>query len=206
VSHDREFLNQITNKIVEVEKGYTYSYPHANYNSYLIKRNDRLTIWRDRYNKQQKRISEELHWLKKAKNNPSITANTIKSRENALRRYQSIQHNPMYIPYAPPRDKRFQFRFPIPPRYHGEILFEGKQIRHGYGDGKYATLFEQVNFEIRKGNRIGFVGPNGSGNARPSYVLLLTVATALTVLSVVHRKVHNAASDLGSRETSGRGC
>lgn len=82
VSHDREFLDRVCNKIVEVEEGVTHTY-QGNYSKYLELRRQRLEIWREQYEKQSRYIREEEQWIKKAKNEPSMSS-AVKSRENAL--------------------------------------------------------------------------------------------------------------------------
>ena len=54
----------------------------------------------------------------------------------------------------PPKDKRFRFRFPPAPRC-GDSILEAENLTHGYGEGKYKTLFKDVEFRVEKGNRIG---------------------------------------------------
>ena len=156
VSHDREFLDQISTKIVDIEEGRTVTYL-GNYSHYLTQRRDRLAQWRERYEKQQRHIKEEEQYIKKAHGDPTLM-HVAKSKEAALRK---LRASPDYV-HCPPRDRKFRFRFPTPPRC-GENVLEASGLSHGYGEGRYEVLFEGVDVQVNRGDRIGFIGPNGSG-------------------------------------------
>lgn len=156
VSHDREFLDRVCNKIVDVEDGVTISYS-GNYSKFLEQKKNRLTQWRDRYEKQQRVIKEEEKFIKKARGDPSLHQ-VGKSREAALEKLKKSED----LIQPPPRDRKFRFRFPPPPRC-AETVLVAENLKHGYGSGKFGTLFEGVNVNVRRGDRIGFIGPNGAG-------------------------------------------
>lgn len=178
VSHDREFLDQVCNRIVEIEDGVTISYGsssvassasvspntgtnnHCNYSRYLTLKANRIQEWKDQYDKQQKYIQDEERWIKKAKNDV-ITSHLVKSREAMLLKYKN---SPSFLSSPPPKDRRFRFRFPTPPR-SSELVLEAFGLGHGYGTSRYETLFENIDFSIHRGARVGFVGPNGSGKS-----------------------------------------
>eukprot|EP00981_Chlorochromonas_danica_P009063 scaffold2470_cov158-Ochromonas_danica.AAC.3 len=159
VSHDREFLDQVCNKIVDFENGATVSYENCNYSQFIEQRKTRLELWKEKYERQQRHIKEEEKAIKKAKNDPA-QAQSIKAREQALERYRTSED----IVEAPPKEKRFRFRFPSPPRC-GESILEVRNLMHGFGEGKYKCLFDNVDFVIQRGDRVGFIGPNGSGKS-----------------------------------------
>lgn len=158
VSHDREFLDQVCNKIVEVEDGKTVSY-EGNYSRFLELRRLHLDQWRQKFDKQMKLVHEEELWIKSAKNNPSLST-ILKSKIVAL---ENLKKSSEWIS-APPKDKKFRFRFPVGKR-SAAIVVVGKNLSHGYGSGKYCTLFQNVNLNVERGRRVGFVGPNGSGKS-----------------------------------------
>lgn len=159
VSHDREFLDQVCNKIVDFENGATVSYENCNYSQFIEQRRTRLELWKEKYERQQRYIKEEEKAIKKAKNDPA-QAQSIKAREQALERYRTSED----IVEAPPKEKRFRFRFPSPPRC-GESIVEVRNLMHGFGEGKYKCLFDNVDFVVQRGDRVGFIGPNGSGKS-----------------------------------------
>ena len=156
VSHDREFLDRVCNKIVDVEDGKTVSY-QGNYSKFLELKKNRMEVWRDKYDKQVRHVKEEEKWIKKAKNDPNMSQQ-VKAKESALEKYKTSDE---WVE-QPPKDKRFRFRFPPAPRC-GQSIVEASKLTHGYGTGKYQTLFENVDVAVERGERIGFVGPNGSG-------------------------------------------
>jgi ATP-binding cassette subfamily F protein 3 len=175
VSHDREFLDRVCNKITEVEDGRTVSYT-GNYSTYLEQRKARLAQWRERYEKQQRYFREEEAYIRKAHGDPSL-AQTARSRESAL---QKLRNGEDCIS-PPPRDRKFRFRFPPAPRC-GEGLVECAGVGHGYGEGKYKVLFDGVDLLVERGDRIGFIGPNGSGNGRWRWSGLFATSLPSTVL------------------------
>ena len=158
VSHDREFLDQVCNKIVDVEDGVTVVY-NGNYSKYIVSRRERLSLWREKYDRQLRFVKEEEKYIKKAKNDPSL-AQTARSKEQALEKLRSSDD---WI-QEPPRERRFRFRFPPAPRC-GNSIIEVEGLTHGYGDGRYKVLFDNVDIQVDKGERCGFIGPNGSGKS-----------------------------------------
>eukprot|EP00601_Ochromonadales_sp_CCMP2298_P001112 CAMPEP_0173191444 /NCGR_PEP_ID=MMETSP1141-20130122/12884_1 /TAXON_ID=483371 /ORGANISM="non described non described, Strain CCMP2298" /LENGTH=805 /DNA_ID=CAMNT_0014115625 /DNA_START=80 /DNA_END=2497 /DNA_ORIENTATION=- len=165
VSHDREFLDKVCNKIVDVEEGATHTYL-GNYSKFLVQKKARLTAWRDKFEKQNRYVKEEEKWIKKARGDPTLTPQ-VKSREASLEKFKTAED---WVD-PPPRERKFRFRFPEPPRC-GELVLEAENLVHGYGEGRYKTLFRDVNIQVEKGNRIGFIGPNGSGKSTMMRILM----------------------------------
>ena len=158
VSHDREFLDRVCNKIVDVEEGTTVSY-QGNYSKHLEQKRNRLEVWRDKYDKQVRFVKEEEKWIKKAKNDPNM-AQQVKAKESSL---DKVKNSPDWVE-QPPKDKKFRFRFPPAPRC-GASVVESSKLTHGYGNGQHKILFEDVDINVERGDRVGFVGPNGSGKS-----------------------------------------
>jgi ATP-binding cassette, subfamily F, member 3 len=131
---------------------------NGNYSTFIEQRRQRLETWREKYEKQSKYVKEEENWIKKAKSDPTL-AQQLRAKEMALEKFKSGEE---FIP-PPPKDKRFRFRFPPPPRC-GERVLEMFKLTHGFGTGKYETLFRDVDQVVERGDRIGFIGPNGSGS------------------------------------------
>jgi len=159
VSHDREFLDRVTNKIVDVEEGKTVSYNGCNYSRFLQQRTTRLDLWRDKYEKQTRYIKEEEAWIKKAKNDPNMAQQT-KAKESALEKFKEDED----FVKPPPKDKKFRFRFPASPRC-GDSVLEIVKLSHGYGNREENMLFNNVELQVQRGDRVGFVGPNGAGKS-----------------------------------------
>lgn len=157
VSHDREFLDRVCNKIVDTEDGHSVSYD-GNYSRFLELRRQRLDIWRDKYEKQLKYVKEEEKNIKKAKGDPS-QSHVVTAKEAAL---EKLRNSDEWV-RQPPKDKKFRFRFPPAPRC-GQSMIEVSKLCHGYSvNNSKVSLFRDVNIQIDRGDRIGFVGPNGVG-------------------------------------------
>jgi ATPase subunit of ABC transporter with duplicated ATPase domains len=168
VSHDREFLDRVCNKIVDTEDGHSVSYD-GNYSRFLELRRQRLEIWKDQYEKQLKYIKEEEKVIKKAKGDPS-QSHVVTSKEAAL---EKLRNSDEWI-RQPPKDKKFRFRFPPAPRC-GQSMVEVNKLCHGYSaNSTKVTLFKDVNIQVDRGDRIGFVGPNGVGvYVNNSFIIIL---------------------------------
>jgi ATPase subunit of ABC transporter with duplicated ATPase domains len=104
-------------------------------------------------------IKEEEKWIKKAKNDPHMSQQ-VKDKEMQLEAYKSSEERVA----MPPKDKKFRFRFPPCPRC-GESVVEGKGLGHGYGEGVHKVLFSDVDIQVNRMERVGFVGPNGAGKS-----------------------------------------
>jgi len=158
VSHDREFLDKVCNKIVDVEDGVTVTY-QGNYSKFIEQKRARIETWREKYEKQMRFVKEEEKWIKKAKNDPSMSQQ-VKAKEQSMERMKASED---WVE-PPPRDKKFRFRFPPAPRC-GMSVIEMVGMSHGYGPAPEDLLFENVNIQVDKGDRVGLVGPNGAGKS-----------------------------------------
>lgn len=205
VSHDREFLDRICTKIVDMVYGVSKTY-YGNFSKYLNEKKALLKAWVERYEKQQKFIASEEKWIKNAKNElkneqntarmqyklqkennkhgnqvntgggSSALAQQIRNKEKALEKLRATE-----LVEPPPKEKRFRFRFPDPPRVTNPLLMEINGVAHGYSsrsssissgndaggagsEGEKRLLFKHVSFRINKGDRIGLLGPNGCGS------------------------------------------
>ena len=158
VSHDREFLDQVCNKIVDAEMGACTEY-NGNYSRFLQLKKTRMESWQAAYNAQEKKIQEERRWIQKFK----ITqAQTAKQREAKL---EKLIKSDEYVKRPPFVGKPFKFRFPDAPRLSPEVA-EIKGLYHSYSNEQTRNrLFEDAELFIAKGDRIAIVGPNGSGKS-----------------------------------------
>ena len=76
VSHDREFLDRVCNKIVDVEEKTTVTYT-GNYSKFIEQKRLRLEVWKEKYERQTRIVKEEEKWIKKAKNDPNLAQQVI---------------------------------------------------------------------------------------------------------------------------------
>ncbi|ROR23870.1 ATPase subunit of ABC transporter with duplicated ATPase domains [Mobilisporobacter senegalensis] len=157
VSHDRYFLDEITTKIVEVEKEELTTY-HTNYSGYLIERDERILREFQQYQDQQKKIKKMKEAIKRLKdwanrsNPPSESLHRrAKNMEKALNRIEVIQ--------KPSVQKNMKLDLAVENR-GGDDVFYLENISKSY---EGFELFTDVNLSVKYGERIAIVGDNGCG-------------------------------------------
>jgi len=156
VSHDREFLDRLCTKIVELEAGEAFEYP-GNYSTFLKLKAERRKAWQAAYERQQKYLSEQRSFIRRYRSSPA-RAKQVKSRQKLLERMERDGE----LVRAPPRFvKPLVFRFPPAPRSSRDVLLL-EDVTHGYED---KTLFKDVNLAIERGDRMAVLGKNGSGKS-----------------------------------------
>lgn len=152
VSHDRYFLDKLTNRIWDFQKGAVTPYK-GNYTKYKQLKEEKLTLWAKEYERQQKEIAKLQDYVDRNKARAS-TADMAKSREKMLDRMQIIQ--------APPTDERpprFNFAFSSDP---SEVPLKIEGLTLGF-DGK--NLLNNANLEVRRGHKVALLGLNGTGKS-----------------------------------------
>jgi ATP-binding cassette subfamily F protein 3 len=159
ISHDRTFLDNITQRTIEVELGKIYDYP-CNYSRYLILREERLVLARSSFNNQQKVIAEKEKTIKRFMAKATKTK-MAQSMQKQLDKMEKIELDE-------PSLKSMKLRFPEPPR-SGLVLAELVNIGKNYGEKK---VLDRVNFKIERGDRIAFVGQNGQGKTTLAKIIL----------------------------------
>jgi ATP-binding cassette subfamily F protein 3 len=175
VSHDRQFLDKICTKIVEMEKGISTCY-NGNYTAYLTQKEEAIQAQQSAYERQQAEIEKQEVFIERfrASANRSTQA---KSREKQLEKWELVD--------APEQGPRvLEFRFPPSPRSGKEVV-EIRNLCHAYGDN---ILFLDANLEVERGDRIALLGPNGCGK---STLLRLIAGLETPVEGVVRMGEHN---------------
>lgn len=158
VSHDREFLDQVSTKIVDAEGGICTEYD-GNYSRFLLLKKARMDSWQAAYNAQEKKIKEERAWINKFK---VKQPQAVKQRQAKLEKFMKSAD---FVKKPPFTGKPFRFRFPDAPRLSPEVA-EIKHLSHSYSNEiSRNRLFDDVDLFIEKGDRIAIVGPNGSGKS-----------------------------------------
>jgi ATPase subunit of ABC transporter with duplicated ATPase domains len=190
VSHDREFLNQVCTKIVEIEDGVDVVY-HGNYSKYISEKQERLRVWRDKYESQLKYVAQEEKFIKAGKSSPN--PDIVQQAKNKERKLEKLKESEEWVK-PPPKAVSFRFLFPPPPRCTAAHLIEVEDLVHGYSNGvipdhghgldgdQIHMLFDNVSFAINRGDRIGLVGPNGVGKTT-----LMRIMTGLELPSISGR-------------------
>lgn len=151
VSHDRWLLNRVVGRIVEVEAGVIREYP-GNYDGYMSLRLERQLTQSRVYEKQQDRIRQEEAFIRKYK--AGQRARQAKGRESRLDRYKrdELVDRPIELDVM-------RLNLPTAPR-SGDQVAVAEGISKAYGD---LTLFADLDLSISRGERIGIIGPNGTG-------------------------------------------
>ena len=162
ISHDRAFLNALTDSIIDIRSGTLHRY-RGNYDSYCEQRQARDEQQLAAYKNQQKEIASLQEFADRFRAKAS-KASQAQSKLKQIDRMEKIE--------APVSDdKTIKFRFPQPPR-SGQRVITLKDVRMGYGD---SIVYEKLNFEAEKGQRMVLVGPNGSGKSTLLKILAETV-------------------------------
>ncbi|SRX74543.1 ABC-F family ATP-binding cassette domain-containing protein [Aequorivita antarctica] len=152
ISHDRKFIDNITNRTIEVTMGRIYDYK-ANYSHYLQLRADRRSHQIKAYEEQQKFIAETQQFIDRFKGTYSKT-NQVNSREKMLEKLQVIEIDEIDT-------SALALRFP-PAQRSGDYPVVVEGLTKKYGD---LVVFKDANMSISRGQKVSFVGRNGEGKS-----------------------------------------
>ncbi len=148
VTHDRYFLDNVAQWILELDRGRAYPY-EGNYSTYLEKKAERLSVQGRKDVKMQKRLAEELAWVRSG-----AKARQAKSRAR-LQRYEE-----MAAEAEKTRKLDFEeIQIPVGPRL-GNLVVEVEHLDKGYGG---RTLIKDLSFTLPRNGIVGVIGPNGVG-------------------------------------------
>ncbi len=151
ISHDREFMNHLVSRVVEVDQGQLIAYP-GNYDEYLEAREAAKEILMASHANQQKRIQEIQSFVERFRYK-ATKARQVQSRVKMLDKMERIK--------IPPERKKVRFGFPQPPRSGREVaVLEG--VRKAY-PGR--VIYDGLDLTIVRGRKVAFVGPNGAGKS-----------------------------------------
>lgn len=152
ISHDRAFIDNITNRTIEVTMGRIYDYK-ANYSHYLQLREDRRAHQIKAYQEQQKFIAETQAFIERFKGTYSKT-NQVNSRERMLEKLEIIEVDEIDT-------SALKLRFP-PAQRSGDYPVIVKDLSKSYGE---KVVFKNANMSISRGEKVAFVGRNGEGKS-----------------------------------------
>lgn len=148
VTHDRYFLDNVAEWILELDRGRAYPY-EGNYSTYLEKKAERLAVQGRKDAKLQKRLTEELAWVRSG-----AKARQAKSKAR-LQRYEE-----MAAEAEKTRKLDFEeIQIPVGPRL-GNVVVEVDRLDKGY-DGR--ALIKDLSFSLPRNGIVGVIGPNGVG-------------------------------------------
>jgi ATP-binding cassette ChvD family protein len=148
ITHDRYFLDHVAEWIAEVDRGRLYPY-EGNYSTYLEKKAERLDVQGKKDAKLQKRLKEELEWVRS-----NAKGRQAKSKAR-LARYEEMANEAE-------RTRKLDFeeiQIPAGPRL-GSVVIEAKKLEKGF-DGR--TLIDGLSFSLPPNGIVGVIGPNGVG-------------------------------------------
>lgn len=150
VSHDRRFLDNITNRTVEIMLGHIHDYK-VPYTKYLELRQERMQQQVAAYENQQRLIEKTEDFINKFRYKPT-KSNQVQSRIKSLERIERIE--------IEVEDKSaLCVKFPPAPR-SGDVVFKGADLTVGYPQ---KVVFNDAEIEIRRGEKVALVGRNGEG-------------------------------------------
>ncbi|MGE3665385.1 MAG: energy-dependent translational throttle protein EttA [Steroidobacteraceae bacterium] len=147
VTHDRYFLDNVAQWILELDRGHGIPW-QGNYSSWLEQKEKRLALEERERDALRKTLARELEWVRQ---NPKARQAKSKARqaryeELASREFQERNEtNEIYIP---------------PGERLGDLVIEAKNLRKAYGD---RLLIDDLSFSLPKGGIVGIIGPNGAG-------------------------------------------
>ncbi len=147
VTHDRYFLDNVAQWILELSHGHGIPWK-GNYSSWLEQKQARLGVEQRTEDRRQKAMARELAWIRQ-----SAKARVAKSQAR-INAYES-----MLKQNVAEKEKEFELLIPPGPRL-GALVVEAKDLAKSYGDN---VLFEGVNFSLPPGGIVGVIGPNGAG-------------------------------------------
>lgn len=153
VSHDRYFLDKITTETYEMNFG-QLDYFKGNYSAYLEEKAERYEKQQKDFEKQQKEIADMEDFIARNLARASTTRRA-QSRRKQLEKMERISQ--------PRGDERAAYFAFTPERESGNVVLQGKELSVGYKPD--TVLSEGINLDIRKGDTIALIGPNGIGKS-----------------------------------------
>jgi ATP-binding cassette ChvD family protein len=149
ITHDRYFLDNVVEWILELDRGSYYPY-EGNYSTYLEKKAKRLEQESREESGKQKALQRELEWIRQT---PAARQTKSKAR---IRKFEELQNSLENRPIG-----KAQIVIQVPERLGGKVI-EAKNISKAYGD---KLLFENLSFTLPPGGIVGVIGPNGAGKS-----------------------------------------
>ena len=159
VSHDRRFLDNVTNRTIEIMVGHIHDYK-VPYTKYLELRQERMQQQIAAYENQQKMIEKTEDFINKFRYKPT-KSNQVQSRIKALEKLDRIEIDET-------DNSTLVVKFPPAPR-SGDVVFKGTDLTVGYPQ---KVVFHDAEIEIRRGEKVALVGRNGEGKTTLMRVIM----------------------------------
>ena len=159
VSHDKMFLDQVTNRTIEIVGGRIYDYNKA-YSKYMTLREEILTQQRAAQKNQEKQIQQTEKLIERFK----AKASKATMAQSLMKKLDKIDRIELDV-----EDKRaMKLSFPVS-KQPGKMILEAKRIKKAYGD---KMVLQGVDFEIARGTKTAFVGQNGQGKSTLAKIIV----------------------------------
>ena len=159
ISHDRKFLDNVTNRTVEIMVGRIHDYK-VPYSKYLELRKERLAQQQAAYENQQRMIEKTEEFIEKFRYKPT-KSNQVQSRVKQLEKLERIE--------VDIEDRStLAVKFPPAPR-SGDVVYKSVDMKVGYGE---KIVFEDAQIEVRRGEKVALVGRNGEGKTTLMRVIM----------------------------------
>jgi ATP-binding cassette subfamily F protein 3 len=159
VSHDRAFLDRVTNRTIEIVNGGIEDYP-CSYSKYTILREERREHLANQKKNQDRQIKHTEDLIEKFR----YKANKAKFAQSLIKQLERTER----VEVPDEDTSSIHFHFPDAPR-SGLVVFEGKNIVKNYGS---KHVLSEVSFKIERGERVAFVGRNGEGKTTMAKILV----------------------------------
>ncbi len=159
VSHDRRFLDTVTNRTVEIMLGHIHDYK-VPYSKYVELRKERLAQQMAAYENQQKMIEKTEDFINRFRYKPT-KSNQVQSRIKQLEKLDRVEIDET-------DNVTLTVKFPPAPR-SGDIVFKGKDLTVGYPE---KVVFRNAEIEVRRGEKVALIGRNGEGKTTLMRVIM----------------------------------
>ncbi|MEP7269641.1 MAG: ABC-F family ATP-binding cassette domain-containing protein [Saprospiraceae bacterium] len=159
ISHDKQFLDNVSKRTLEIESGRLNDY-NCSYSKYLVEKVERDQLMENAYLNQQKLIAQKEKTIDRFR----AKASKAKMAQSMIKQLDKMER----VEWSPSDMGSMVVRFPTAPR-SGELAISAKNVHKSYG---VKNVLNGIDFEARRGERIAFVGQNGQG--KTTFVKVLT--------------------------------
>ncbi len=159
ISHDRAFLDNVTNRTIEINAGKLYDYK-VSYTKFKILQEERIKQQFAAYENQQKAINDTEKFIGRFRYQ-ATKANQVQSRIKQLEKLQLVDIDDL-------DNAALNIRFPLAPR-SGDIVVETKELSKSYDKN---LVLKEIDFIVERGEKLAFVGRNGEGKTTLSRIIV----------------------------------
>jgi ATP-binding cassette, subfamily F, member 3 len=159
ISHDRAFLDNVTNRTIEINLGRIYDYK-VTYSKFKVLQEERIVQQQAAYENQQKLINETEKFIERFRYK-ATKANQVQSRIKQLDKLERLEVEDLDA-------AAMNIKFPPAPRA-GDIVFEAVELSKSYGP---RLILKEIDLVIERGEKVAFIGRNGEGKTTLSRVII----------------------------------